>query len=610
MEKGLKFLSDRHLRRKIKQSVTRSLNNVAKLRSELANRRSSQCTAVPIVTNCCENKVIYNDDRIGTTYNDSDDINHQNDFNDDNHENQSAPLADSNSFALRLDSEAIRYITEESCSDTDDSDAAPDYTLAEVIELKENLRQWACNNNITHTALSQLLKLLQPRVPGLPRDARSFLSTPRNIDITPMENGQLCYFGLQNELKSKLKRGIISPESNVIKLDFNIDGLPAFDSSTESLWPILCRSLSLKDQSPFVVALFSGTEKPKPLHVYFEQFITELEQLLESGIEYEQQIFKIEIRCFICDAPARSMVKMVSGHTSTFGCEKCCSKARVVNHKLHYPVDDSPRKRKDTDFTSADANTDKHIQGKSPLLRLCIGLVTQFPLDSMHLVFLGVIRRLLVLFWLQGKNERRKYKIPPRLVRVINDKIRCIIRPNMTYEFPRKPRPFKDIHHWKATEFRMFLLYYGPVVMRDALDQEKYQHFLMLHVAITILSNRKLLAVYFRIASDILKEFVSSSARIYGSDFVVYNVHSLQHLADDVKLYGPLGDFSSFPFENYLGILKRLLRSKRLPLQQVARRLVEFSAANATQHTAVHCEEKYKPHQVSAETDTSFQCQS
>jgi len=32
-------------------------------------------------------------------------------------------------------------------------------------------------------------------------------------------------------------------------------------------------------------------------------------------------------------------------------------------------------------------------------------------------------------------------------------------------EFVRKPRSITDVKHWKAVEFRNFLLYTGPVVL-------------------------------------------------------------------------------------------------------------------------------------------------
>lgn len=103
-----------------------------------------------------------------------------------------------------------------------------------------------------------------------------------------------------------------------------------------------------------------------------------------------------------------------------------------------------------------------------------------------------------------------------------------------------------------------------------------YKHFLLLHSAVFILSNTFLLKRYFEVAKTSLNKFVSLCPTIYGSSFVVYNVHSLIHVCDDVRLYGSLDDYGCFPFENYLGKLKNRVRGKYLPLQQINNRLNEI----------------------------------
>lgn len=45
-----------------------------------------------------------------------------------------------------------------------------------------------------------------------------------------------------------------------------------------------------------------------------------------------------------------------------------------------------------------------------------------------------------------------------------------------------------------------------------------------------------------------LRCFVTSFEKIYGTKFLVNNTHSLLHLADDAKKYGPLDSVSCFPF--------------------------------------------------------------
>lgn len=76
-------------------------------------------------------------------------------------------------------------------------------------------------------------------------------------------------------------------------------------------------------------------------------------------------------------------------------------------------------------------------------------------------------------------------------------------------------------------------------------------------------------------AHSLLCMFVTESAKIYGPGFITYNVHGLTHLAADVKKFGPLDSYSAFPFENFLGSLKKLVRKPQFPLEQVVRRLLE-----------------------------------
>lgn len=54
-----------------------------------------------------------------------------------------------------------------------------------------------------------------------------------------------------------------------------------------------------------------------------------------------------------------------------------------------------------------------------------------------------------------------------------------------------------------------------------------------------------------KITSELIIEFVKKFAELYGKENVSYNVHSLIHLADDVKTFGHLDGYSAFKFANY-----------------------------------------------------------
>lgn len=61
---------------------------------------------------------------------------------------------------------------------------------------------------------------------------------------------------------------------------------------------------------------------------------------------------------------------------------------------------------------------------------------------------------------------------------------------------------------------------------------------------------------------------------------LVYNVHSLIHLVDDVKLYGPLDSFSAFPFESYMSKVKKMIRRNNNALPQIFNRIQEMYQLN------------------------------
>lgn len=438
--------------------------------------------------------------------------------------------------------------------------------------LKDQLREWACSENVPVNSVNKLLKILHPHFDFLPSDYRKLLGTPRVINtIINLNNGKMFYLGILRHLLHKLRDGF-KISTTKIHLQVNIDGLPLFKSSSVELYPILGMCPQLVDDTPFAIACFSGNGKPDPLDAFLKDFMDEVKVLRANGFIFEEKHFDFDIDFFICDAPARAYLKGIMGHTSKHGCEKCTITGQYKNHRINFADGNNNycySQISDNDFLMGNKS---FIKTKSPLLEIGIKLVTQFPLDSMHLIYLGVVKRLLLNYYIEG---RPPHKLSQQMIRSLNSKI-SIIKLYQPSDFARKCRTFNELKRWKATEYRSFLLYYGVVVLQDALKKEQYEHFLLLHCSVYILSNDKLISKYLQSAETFLNRFVSSAPNILNEDFVVYNVHSLSHLVNDVRKYGSINKFSCFPFENYLGSLKRKLHSKKHTLQQVHHRLVEY----------------------------------
>lgn len=135
----------------------------------------------------------------------------------------------------------------------------------------------------------------------------------------------------------------------------------------------------------------------------------------------------------------------------------------------------------------------------------------------------------------------------------------------------------KYVAKWKATEYRLFLLHAGPLVMKELLSTKCYKHFLLLHVASRILCSGKLCTKLRIKAKQYLKLFFEF-LKFYGETAKVLNPHHLIHVDDDVLHTNcSISRITAFPFESLLGKMKKCLRTANKPLAQLCRHLHEHS---------------------------------
>lgn len=520
--------------------------------------------------------------------------NHDNDCHYDNdttsrsgysHTSSQKGTIDCVNVDINVDNEVDEFfdcIAEHNNYESDGSESASDDELSVVSEpykhgdntnIHDFLRHWVAEFNIPHVAVSALLKKLHILCPDLPLDARTLLGTPKSFNVVPVDGGgEYVHIGVRRGVEELYEAGYFR-DVNKLEMQFSTDGLPLFKSSSTCLWPILCLVKCNELPAPFVVGMFCGRSKPANVDEFLSKFVQEMLDLLTHGIEVSGTRFTISIHSFIADAPARAMIMNVKGHNSYYGCDKCEVEGEWHGKMTYQEV--NARRRTDSSFNEG-ANEEHHL-GPSPLRLLPIGLVSSVPLDYMHLCCLGVMRRLL-LCWLKGPLNTR---IQAYKVQKMSDHLTSLAC-YTPIEFARRPRSTAEIMRWKATELRMFLFYTGPVVLRTILSEKLYEHFLLLFVSLTFLSNAKLCSEYCDYANDLLVTFVTNASLLYGKGMLVYNVHCLIHLAEDCKKFGVLDNFSAFPFENALKDIKKLVRKPDKILQQLVGRLAEKRIRNNT----------------------------
>ena len=129
----------------------------------------------------------------------------------------------------------------------------------------------------------------------------------------------------------------------------------------------------------------------------------------------------------------------------------------------------------------------------------------------------------------------------------------CLVQSSSHFpsEFLRKMHSLAEVDRWKATEFRSFLLYCGPVVLKSHLCKDLYEDFPCLFVSVYIFLSPTLCTALCDSAEQLLLYFVGKFKTICGSEHLLYSVRSLIHLADDVRHFGPLQNVLAFPIESY-----------------------------------------------------------
>ncbi|XP_036142749.1 uncharacterized protein LOC105834125 isoform X1 [Monomorium pharaonis] len=450
-----------------------------------------------------------------------------------------------------------------------------DFTIQKDFSLREFLQTWSVENNITHVALTKLLKGL--RVNGhtnLPSDARTLLETPTTTAITTINNSSSTFFyhGLQKALKDHLRNNKPLNKSldNLITINLSIDGLPLSKSSKSQFWPLLGQIVHTDyREKPFVIGVFHGYRKPTRPAEIIGEFIKEYNDVKSEGFQYRGRKYKILLNAVICDAPARAFVKCIKGHTGYYGCDKCEEEGEWRDNRMLFLNESAPL-RTDEKFLLRH-NEDHHLNN-SPFESIGLKMITQFPLDYMHLVCLGVMKKLLNL-WIRGV---KNIKLRASEINQLSADLKTLVS-HIPIEFSRKPRGLDELDRWKATEFRLFLLYTGLITMWSYLPINYLRNFYALHCAISILCNPIDCKNNNAYAHELLVYFVQTFKILYSEKYVTYNVHNLIHLHEDVKNYGCLDMFSAFPFENYFQEMKKMLRKSAQPLQQLHRRLTEKS---------------------------------
>ncbi|KAH9383595.1 hypothetical protein HPB48_025227 [Haemaphysalis longicornis] len=313
-------------------------------------------------------------------------------------------------------------------------------------------------------------------------------------------------------------------------------------------------------QHPTLAGLWFGRDHPD-MQAFLARFVGQINDMeavvWDDGMALHRS--KVDALCCSVDAPARASVLNMIRFNGLSGCPWCLILAK---HEQEYLI--------------------KHIRnaylrylvllnflaprGPTALMNLHgFDLVAGISVDYMHCVLLGVCRQVTDA-WFNSKNSDLPFYAGKRPQRdKVNERLLCIQPPHCITRFPRR---VEDRIHWKASEWKQWLLYYAIACTEGVVPLEQWLHFMKLSEAVHILLRKSLSAR----AIDRADNFLHTVKYLYGATGATFNVHQLLHLASSVRNLGPLWANSAFVFESGNGkIVKSVTAANGLPHQIVER---------------------------------------
>lgn len=385
---------------------------------------------------------------------------------------------------------------------------------------------------------------------------------------------------------------------NILSLVVNTDGASVHKSATKSLWAIQCyqnylpANIRYIPKNMLVVGLYYGVKKPD-MRSFFFPLLQEMKHIQQVGGFCINNIrfLPLILQC-CCDLPAKAEVQGMLNHNGYQACGYCLHSGVSIKSKSNsVSVVRYIKQQKVSELRTHQSMLLAYRALKSTPIcgvkkKSCMLAAKEFDLangyciDYMHCVLLGVLPKLFSL-WFDSNNHKEIFYIKPKDQVTLSTRI---VQITPLSEISRKPRPISERSHFKANEYRSYLLYYLSNSLSGLLPKRFIEHFNLLSASIYTLLKKEIKFEEIDDAEKKLNLFANDFEQIYGQQNVTMNIHLLRHIANSVRLHGPLWAQSAFGFESNNGILVQTTSKKDI-LHSLAWKYSMQSISNAIEQT-------------------------
>jgi len=241
------------------------------------------------------------------------------------------------------------------------------------------------------------------------------------VGIKHVNPGIYYHFGLEAGIKRFFKH---CTGGDTIMLNIEIDGLPLTKSSSSAFWPILAYIFPFNNDV-FPVGIYWGNEKPIDSNQFMHDFVYEAKNIIENGIIVNGSLKKVSIFVFSCDTPAKSFILKTKGHSGFSSCNRCIQEGEYLKNRVCFPYQKNCTTKRTHENYINRTYDDHHVSSElSNIIEIPgIDVVKIFSLDYMHLICLGVIKKLIILFILWTHKGPLNVRLPSRKTQKITSSL-------------------------------------------------------------------------------------------------------------------------------------------------------------------------------------------
>ena len=236
-----------------------------------------------------------------------------------------------------------------------------------------------------------------------------------------------------------------------------------------------------------------------------------------------------------------------------------------------------------------DPNFCQGLKGKSLLLEQPhFHFIEDMPTEYMHLVCLGVVKRMLTLTFTVGENRERVTKRKLSSPKMYNDQIKEI---QVFRECSRRCRSL-DYGVMKAAEFRNALIFFFPIILNCIPDEFSKEKELWLHLVFMIrgclIPNDEYQNVNSLDIESACKIFYLLFEELFGQINCSYSIHVVPSHLLQMRGDNPLTFRSAFKFETFFSEMRHLFQpgtpstAKQILQNCYVKRLLEYHHCKKT----------------------------